>query len=484
MNAHLKKSQEGGAGVIESQKATLKPAAQIQVEVFPTGSYPQDVAEVRAAVNGGTGPSGKSYPGGGIVKLRAVTELGTRMYFNFGNPLDDQDTVEVTRDVTIVGEKTTPVTMALPNNETLDKDLKPDRAVIFGGKRPFGCSRAAQAKTSLTIRDLYFAYPALAAIQVHKSAGLEVTDCVIHDVLRAEASKPGFFVAVGIEATTMGAPAPADLSGKFRVVNNRIKRGGGAPAGSVMADTGIVLQQASMTAEISGNDIELFEFTGIGIDRNDGPVNVMKNKIRTCGYGQNKMAAGIGVRGTTTPVVIEGNDIKCGHPKAIAAYRGITVASSNVLVKANTIGQHCTHVGIWLTKYQPTGMPPFYASNNTIDRNQLIGLTADTAQVAIDENCASNSFVSNDYGNVDVNSGTAEAGVLVASNANEFANDHFADSYPGKSAVPSVPCLWFKPGTSGNHVSAFTFGNKKPGTILCDQVKDEGTNTVDGYENC
>jgi hypothetical protein len=32
------------------------------------------------------------------------------------------------------------------------------------------------------VRDIYFAYPSLAAVQVAKSAGLEVTDCVVYDV--------------------------------------------------------------------------------------------------------------------------------------------------------------------------------------------------------------------------------------------------------------------------------------------------------------
>jgi hypothetical protein len=61
-------------------------------------------------------------------------------------------------------------------------EYKPDRTVICGGKRPFSCRPESPAPTRLTVRDIHFAYPSLAAVQVAKSAGLRITDCVIYDV--------------------------------------------------------------------------------------------------------------------------------------------------------------------------------------------------------------------------------------------------------------------------------------------------------------
>ena len=179
-----------GGVALAASKPTAPPN---EVDVYPTGQFPYDVEEVRAAVNGGIGPSQTMYPGGGTVRLKA-TLPGTNMpmYFNFGfgDTSGARGTVEITKDVIIVGERIKATSITFPNGQVPDRDFTPDRTIIYGGKRPFACKWDNPEATTLAVRNIYFAFPSLAAVKVGKTAGLEVSDCVIYDLSAAVQDGP------------------------------------------------------------------------------------------------------------------------------------------------------------------------------------------------------------------------------------------------------------------------------------------------------
>jgi hypothetical protein len=472
----------GAAGLAGSlaglTHVSAAPMAETGVDVYPTGIYPYDVDEVTAAVNGGIGPSGRAYPGGGIVHLKATTTTGTPMYFNFGGayPSANRGSVAVRRDVTIVGEAMPPIPMVFPYDPAPDADYTPDRTVVYGGKRTFACPADAPVAPRLTLVNIFIAHPSLSAIQVRKCAGLEVTDCVIYDI-KIDDTGVGFSVATGIEATGLLLTNP-DLSGAFRVMNNRIRRASPItyPPAPPFADTAIVMQLSAMAGQIMANALDRFTFLGIGVDRNNGPVTIAGNATTNCGYGARPGAGGIGVQGTTSPILIERNRISGGHggPSMSLPSKGaVVLSSSNVVLRSNAIEGAFATQGILLTPFTT-----WFATDNRLEQNDLSGAMAAQAQVMIRAGCDRNRFANNDYGGV---STAAEAGIVVPSADNTFVNEDFWGTYTGTGGQP---CVWLTPTSSGNAISALKYQGAPQGFDICTQVLDQGTNAVHGSAKC
>lgn len=369
----------GSSHLIGEGHAAGASAALGETDVYPTGQYPFDVEEVQAAVNGGIGPSGRTYPGGGVVRLKATSAGGAPMYFNFGGTYPpvlptDRGSAKIARDVTVVGESTGPSSLpAFPNDPVPDPDYAPDRTVIYGGKRAFSCPADNPTATKVTIRNVYFAYPSLAAVQVRKSAGLEVSDCVIYSV-KLDATGLGFSVANGIEATGVALASP-ELVGDFRVINNRIRRAvpTTSPVNFFAVDSGIVMNLSNMNGQIVANEIDRFTFTGIGIDRNNGPVTIAGNTTSRCGFGSNPMSCGIGARGTAAPIFIQRNLVIGGYAGALQSLpskNGLALASSNAVLQANAVEGLMSLNGVLLTTFAAGGTT-YFATNNRVERNRL-----------------------------------------------------------------------------------------------------------------
>jgi hypothetical protein len=471
-----------GVGSFTASAAASK-ATKAEVEVYPTGIFPVDVEEVTAAVNGTIGPSGRSYPGGGVVRLKATSASGAPTFFNFGGayPSLNRGTVRVIKDVTILGELMSPTAMTFPYDPTPEPGYIPDRTVVYGGKRAFACPYFAPAPTKLTVRNVFFAYPSLAAVQVTKTAGLEVSDCVLYDV-KPDDTGIGFSAATSIEASGVVTAPNQELFGDFRVMNNRIRRASpvAIPPIPPGVETGIVMNLAAMDAQIMANEIDRFAFVGVGIDRNNGTVTVAGNTITNCGYGGLPGSGGIGVRGTTTPVFVERNSVTGGYAgpsMSLPSKNGITLASSNTVVRSNTFDGAFALQGILLTSFTATGTT-WYATDNRIEKNDLSESTAMRAQVLLQAGCDRNRFANNDYGSV--GSGAA-AGMVVQSAENAFINENFWGTYSG---IGGQPCVLLAQTSRGNAVSAFKYQGAPQGFDVCDQVLDQGTNLVHGYEKC
>ncbi len=501
-----------------------------EVVVYPTGLYPGDVQEVYAAVNGGIGPSGTAYAGGGTILLKARDRNGVLAYFNFGNDLTGRGGVQILTDVVIAGESfdppetplSFPNTSAVPGVPTLTPDAylvdgtptTPDRTVIYGGAVVFGRAMtdpAPWAAPRLAVRNIYFAYPAGAAVRVKQCSGLEVSRCVIYDLTRrAVAGVPGFFVATGIEATGLfvideGSPNPY-LYGDYTVFDNVMKRrteyscGGGSsyvPDSYGFADSGIVVQIASMNATITNNRVYNFPFVGIGIDSNTRASKIADNRIFNCGFGGYVLpsscvltyavpAGHVGARRNSAPLLIEHNEITGGFDGsgALTSANGLSFAAvSNAIVRANTVKGLVLDSGLFVL-----GLDWVTSSDNSFSANDLRGLQAGLSQVFLDAGSDRNEFANNDYGPVGPQ-GMAGAWIRNCHD-NTFTNENFWGDYPGIFVADPLPCMMFSQGSSGNTVSALKDGQALQGFDVCAQILDAASpaftplNFINGYERC
>ena len=244
--------------------------------VYPTGTYPADLTNVQWAVD--------NVVSGGTVLMKSADRQGQPRYFHFGDDTTSRGSVNAQRDVVILGEAMAPQAFVFPNGRTPDAAFTPDRTVIYGGLRTFHCMKSNAQATALTVRHVFFAYPAFSAVQVTKSSGLEVSDCVVYDIKRAPTGPgSGLVVSVGIEATTLNQTAP-HVRGEARVLNNVVKRAEDADYGP--ADSGIGFQLTDLHAEIRGNKVMGFGFVGIGLDGNRAGAIVEDNDVMSCGYGR------------------------------------------------------------------------------------------------------------------------------------------------------------------------------------------------------
>ena len=234
-----------------------------------------------------------------------------------------------------------------------------------------------------------------------------------------------------------------------------------------------------MNAQISANEISRFSFVGIGVDRNEGTVTAAGNSISQCGYGILPMSSGIGVRGTSLPVVVERNEINCDDcGLSLWPKNGIGLASTNVVLRSNVVTGQVRDYGIWLTTFMT-----YVATDCDISKNRLIELVAGHAQVSIDVGCNSHQLTSNDYGTV--NQVVDAAGIVVASNANQLEKEHFWGAYSGVLGTPPVPCIWLKATSADNSVSGMKYHDAPHGSDPCTQIRDNGTNnTVDAPKKC
>ena len=317
------------------------------------------------------------------------------------------------------------------------------------------------------------------------TAGLEISDCVIYDI-KPDDTGLGFSAADAIEVTAAGTFPNQRLSGDFRVVNNRIRRASLVDYPPQFIEGGVILNLSSMTTSIVANEIEGFAFVGIGIDRNDGPVTIAGNRVINCGHGGALLAlpssSGIGFRGTTAPALVERNTITGGYAgpsQSFLSRIAFGLASSNVVLRSNSVGGAFVLEPVLLSTFVDTARSrSFSATDNRIETNDLSEATGNQAQVVLDQASDRNRFANNDYGSVGAG---AEAGVVVRSANNAFVNEDFWGTYTG---APSQPCVKLTPTSSGNSVSAFKYQGAPQGFDVCQQVLDQGMNTVTGAQKC
>jgi hypothetical protein len=369
------------------------PAAADTI-VYPTGSYPADVENVQAAVDGG-----------GIVRLLAVNEAGEPTVFDFGPPVAGSGFVLLSTDVEIRGE-----TQA------------GGRTTIRGGNAPI----RGEVAIRCVIDGIYFDRPRVAAIFLAASSGAVIMRNVITGVVGFPFFPPGSRKAQGV--WIIGEPSgDGPVTGTITIAHNTIA--------DIDADDGVGLTLLNFEADIKilGNDIrgtnaagivafahsggvwiqdnviipgpERFPFPelpqpGIGIQVGPlrayiadptGPTHISNNRI-VC---ENPLADGIAIFGFEKPFegsVITGNRVTMKD----SLFGGITLIDnvSNTEVSGNEVdgsGAYALDV-IGLTPGVPN-------PNNHLAGNRIAGFDATIADVFLDES-TSNTLVAGCHGTV------------------------------------------------------------------------------------
>lgn len=221
--------------------------------VYPTGVFPDDLANVQAAVDAG-----------GTILLKATDADGVPTAFDFGTS-DDFVGVELTNDVAILGE-------------TVDGQM----TTIQGGFAPF---RGFDSPVTSAIRGISFHEPYVWAVALVYSNGFEMSKCRILGAF----GDPG---AAGI----LIIGSIGSITGTILIADN-VMRGFQAQFG-----LGLDLQDYDAEATIVGNEISDVNHTGIFLNANSRPALISDNMI---------------VPGPELPPFGFGNGIYLGPPSTI-----------------------------------------------------------------------------------------------------------------------------------------------------------------------
>ncbi len=368
------------------------------VVVTGTGSYPDDVDEVNAAINGGTGSSGTTYPGGGTVDL-----VGT---FNFGDDGTGRGTVNITTDgVTVTGV---------------------DGATIYGGREPF----RVEVNSDVTIQNLKFDGFKYIAITIYKCGGTtRVSDNVITNGVEAFMPElPWFHVVYGImpEAVTDVPWEHGPLTGDMYFENNIIDLS--------YADPGFV-HVCPLAIYSCPDEPRIF---------------VRDNYLRAEG----SLSSALFLRGTPgATVFIEGNTLEATtHGIFVGAHYegypadGITIAHNTVKVDKGEPGPWFPRAGIDLRG----------SSNSTLKGNTLVIGEDDSFSsmgIRLQKSGYMGSYIKTPCGNTLQGNkicGQADYGVYVSEgDDNVFLGNNLA-------TLDAACTYYFDEGSSGNQVRGYS----------------------------
>jgi hypothetical protein len=251
--------------------------------VYPTGVWPVDVLNVRAAVTGG-----------GTVLLKATNNVGQPTAFNFGTPENlPTRAFAMTTDVNIVGE-------------TVGSSM----TTIQGGNIP----ARGDVPVNSRIQGIYFNGPRGQAILIHASTGCEIIGNRISDVVPVHGHNPffgDFTTADGIDLFGTSDPLHA-ITGKVRVADNVIQNLAGDAVNAIQFDS------VAADSEITGNTINLgpgdHSIQGIGINafRSHSSVLIDQNIL-----GPDMATNGIAVAGEHEAFYhVSRNTVICQNPIA------------------------------------------------------------------------------------------------------------------------------------------------------------------------
>jgi len=254
--------------------------------VYPTGSFPLDVNDVQAAIDGG-----------GTVILKATNSVGQPTAFNFG-PADVHNgtRANLTTNVTILGER-----------------VGQSMTTINGGFAPF--LGGAPVKTH--IEGIDFERPMDSPIVIISSTGAEIVGNVIRDLVPV----PIIFPFQGGETEGVffaGNDDPQNaITGRIRIANNLIETPGSDFA------TGMQLDEVAADVEITGNTVHFLQTNGpilnagLVVIRCHGHANIVNNTIIMGPGGSDIFPLGIFFGGhAEARYMISGNTIATDNPSS------------------------------------------------------------------------------------------------------------------------------------------------------------------------
>lgn len=278
--------------------------------VYPTGSFPQDVQNVQAAVNAG-----------GRVRLKAVDVNGHPTAFNFGTPENlSGRRVFLLTNVSISGER-------IGRNVT----------TIRGGNIPF----RGKVPVTTSISGISFEGPRQAAIQLTSSTGTSITDNHVSGVV-GTLTRFGYTFGDGIDVFGNQNPAIA-ITGNVTIANNTIE--------NLHADfaNGIQLDAVDAKSEIFGNTIRDVESNGILVIRSGSTTAIEGNFIVPGpGNGTALLSYGDGIFIADGRYSVKLNAIHCENPFADGIYvvgGGFAAATSQSVIESNRVEMNGSQFG-------------------------------------------------------------------------------------------------------------------------------------------
>jgi hypothetical protein len=365
-----------------SAAATNGPAFSV---VYPTGVFPDDVTNIRAAVLKG-----------GIVFLKASNKSGVPTAFNFSTDLQTAGPsgyVELTTDVSIIGEH-----------------IGNHRATISGGFDPIFCARPVK----ISIQGLDFEAPFDDAILILSSSGADVIDNVVHNVAPIEVQVPsGRIITFADGIDFLGGGDVTAITGKVRIIGNTIDGLGAVFSNGVQFDT------VGAESELTGNTVKNVnsavteQGSGLGLYRVQKPILVADNYIaigpsQTSDADGISLAADLGIHNEvlgnsiftdgangdgidvsdTVNVLVAGN-----HVTNLNAINSATIGLFNV-VTHSLIAENDLHGTSYAAVYIGNfGDPTQIASFNRFLDNRLENYTSVEADVYFDVNAQDNMYI-------------------------------------------------------------------------------------------
>lgn len=343
------------------------------VTVIGGNSYPADVAAVQNAVD----------------NYDRVILIGT---FNFG----DDDSVNITKDVEIVGKKGT---------------------TILGGHNVFHCEEPIK----LTVRDIRFENAEYSAIMVIKSTGLEITGCTIINVRGIPWAMFGK-AAIPIYVTTLETfdPHPESITGEVIIEDNYINPNVKLET-DYNADLGIGISVAGIIAnvDISGNEVRNCNYIGISVQGILGTTTISDNTVHPGPPQDEDTTAGNGiyVGGSLAALFqiphgdtyIDRNEVYCSNPEADGIVVDDRVPSdATYIVERNKVTMENSSYGA-LTCY-------YGAKNSVWSQNNVKGTMAGAIGVipADGHTAEDNTFIGNNIARAE----TLMADVVLLGGAN------------------------------------------------------------------
>ena len=279
--------------------------------VYPTGSFPLDVQNVQAAIDGG-----------GTVILKATNSAGQPTAFNFGPAdINNHTRANLTTNVTILGER-----------------IGQSMTTINGGFAPF----LGFLPVKTHIEGIDFEGPMDTPIIIISSTGAEI----VGNVIRGLVPVPlffGFSETEGIFVAGNDDPQNA-VTGRIRIADNLIEMSTGD------FTNGMQFDEVSADIEITGNTVHflqsngIIQTIGILVFRSHGKVNVVNNLV-TMGPGSpDVIPSAIFVGGhSEARYMVSGNTIVNEHPNS----DGVDVlgfsfsgATENAVIEGNHIVMH------------------------------------------------------------------------------------------------------------------------------------------------
>jgi hypothetical protein len=274
----MRRSSLAAIHLILSFAAVASPSRAAVHAVFPTGVFPDDVANVQAALDQG-----------GLVLLKSRNTMGVPTAFDFG-PADPDlgGTATITRDVVILGEKG-----------------RSSRTTIRGGSIPFTSS----AKVNSSLVNVRFDAPLAAALEFTASSGALIVGNEVSGVIGA----PFFGLTEGVGMRFVSSGDPGDFSGHIVVSGNVIR-----DLGATFSD-GLVFDSVAAAVTIAFNRIERVESNGIFMFAPAGDVAILNNVITPGPASGNPFSGGNGIQlieSAGGAYRVEHNKITCENPNA------------------------------------------------------------------------------------------------------------------------------------------------------------------------